>query len=202
MLSDLWAWDGSNWMQLVSDTAPGARRGALMHWDRADGRLLVSGGRRSTPGIFDPETLRIVGATDTWAWKAGNWSELPEDPTGLGNRLDLVDHPTRGPLLLSDKGLFELDADDTWQSTADGAFDDIRPAHMQAVCTPAGTVIAYTDHVSIDLRKLGISSDRSLIDWFLEPVAGSKTTTADGATWQGLLPNQTYRISPTPDGDG
>ncbi len=61
---DLWSWDGSNWVELVSSTRPTARCLSAMSFDTQRGKAVLFGGNG---GLFVGET------DDTWEWNGNNW---------------------------------------------------------------------------------------------------------------------------------
>ena len=66
--SDTWEWDGTTWLQLHPATAPLARGGHGLVYDRARRHALLFGG-------YDEN---FVYLDDTWVWDGTNWN--PQQP--------------------------------------------------------------------------------------------------------------------------
>jgi hypothetical protein len=104
-LSDTWAWDGQDWVQLA-DTGPSARQSHAMACDSGRGRVvLFSGGQISAQ-------LANVAASDTWEWDGGDWAQVADTgPTArLGAKLGYV----QGGMLLFGGGGAGPAPGDTW----------------------------------------------------------------------------------------
>lgn len=61
LLNDTWEWDGTTWLQRMPVTAPPAREGHAMAFDRVRGRVVLFGG--SSPLV----------SNDTWEWDGTSW---------------------------------------------------------------------------------------------------------------------------------
>jgi hypothetical protein len=67
LLSDTWAWDGTNWSQLHPSASPPARQGASLVDDPGRHRLLLFGG--SLQG-------KTTQSAEAWAWDGKQWTGL------------------------------------------------------------------------------------------------------------------------------
>ena len=65
---DTWIWTGSNWQQLTTLAAPGARSNASMTFDPSSGNMLLYGGSNSSSTF-----------NETWVFDNGAWA--PRSPT-------------------------------------------------------------------------------------------------------------------------
>ncbi len=63
-LNDTWTFDGTNWTQVNTTTAPPVRNGATMAFDRVTKKLVLFGGYDGTGYLQD--TWIFDGATSTW----------------------------------------------------------------------------------------------------------------------------------------
>src|SRR5207237_767619 len=65
--ADTWTWDGTNWTQMATSTAPYPRLWASMAFDSQRGQTVMFGGDHIQP--------YGLGATnDTWDWDGAQWS--------------------------------------------------------------------------------------------------------------------------------
>lgn len=71
---ETWAWNGIAWT-LVSTSGPGRRLYPTMASDPITNRVILFGGSSDGPV---PGGGYLLG--DTWQWKAGTWSQLPDAP--------------------------------------------------------------------------------------------------------------------------
>jgi N-acetylneuraminic acid mutarotase len=70
-MSDTWAWDGQDWVQL-SDTGPSARQSHAVACDFSRSRVaLFSGGQISAQAAN-------VAAADTWEWNGVDWAQVAD----------------------------------------------------------------------------------------------------------------------------
>ena len=84
-----YAWDGTQWVQLVT-VSPPPRLDGVLGWDAANQRLLLFGGVTSTGAI-----------ADTWSWDGSVWTELSpaHSPAARSGAVVLSD-PIRQQLVL------------------------------------------------------------------------------------------------------
>jgi hypothetical protein len=75
-LSDGWAWNGQDWVQLTPKTGAGQLRDASMAYDYATGQLVLFGGINGS-GLL---------SNRTWVWYRGSWVAKKAAPTGLTGR--------------------------------------------------------------------------------------------------------------------
>ena len=64
--NDTWAWDGSNWTQILPQASPTARSGCEMAYDPVHRQIVMFG------GIV---TGAIMYFSDTWVWDGSNWTQ-------------------------------------------------------------------------------------------------------------------------------
>jgi hypothetical protein len=77
-LNDTWEWNGTNWSQMSTSTAPAPRTGSRMVFDSARQVDVLFGG---TNCISDCTTLTEYG--DTWEWNGTAWTqEAPASSPG------------------------------------------------------------------------------------------------------------------------
>jgi hypothetical protein len=68
-LGDTWVWDGERWTELHPRSSPPPLTGALMAWDPASRRLVLTGGQTTSPlGVIQP-------SSETWTWDGSRWSQ-------------------------------------------------------------------------------------------------------------------------------
>lgn len=73
-LDDMWAWDGKDWTELTSDTAPSPRAVAAFAYDPSRDALVLFGGSAGDAGIYN----------DTWTWNGTTWTqEFPQKSPSL-----------------------------------------------------------------------------------------------------------------------
>jgi len=63
--NDTWEWDGSNWLPVLTGSAPSARRGYGLVYDAPRQRTLLFGGEHL-----------ITSYNDTWEWDGRAWSRV------------------------------------------------------------------------------------------------------------------------------
>jgi hypothetical protein len=128
--NDLWAWNGSNWVQKASVDAPAARFYAPLAYDSARQRVVLYGGshgnqetwewdgtnwtQRSPSTVPPPHsnsalaydaarqrTILFGNYAQTWAWDGTNWANLnPVDPPQARNYPAMAYDPVRQEVLL------------------------------------------------------------------------------------------------------
>src|SRR5260370_8840839 len=65
-VNDTWEWDGANWTQDVTSSAPSPRAGQSMAYDSGRGRSIVFGGTdESLPGVFYNDTCELGPPADS-----------------------------------------------------------------------------------------------------------------------------------------
>lgn len=67
-LSDTWSWDGTGWTELHPASAPPGLSGALVGYDPASRRLVLTGGATADAAG------QLVAASGTWSWDGSTWS--------------------------------------------------------------------------------------------------------------------------------
>jgi hypothetical protein len=75
-LSDTWAWNGQDWVQLTPKTGAGPLRGASMAYDYATSQLVLFGGMDGSGAM----------SNQTMVWYRGSWVAKKTAPTGLTPR--------------------------------------------------------------------------------------------------------------------
>lgn len=71
-LSDTWEWDGSNWNQRSSTTAPPGRQGSAMAYDSRNQQIILYG------GFAFPQLL-----SDAWSWNGITWTQITTATKGI-----------------------------------------------------------------------------------------------------------------------
>lgn len=71
LLDDTWTYNGADWTQVFPASAPSARQGAVMCYDRTSGYVLLFGGNTGSASF------------ETWKWDGSDWTQLTP-----------VNHPT------------------------------------------------------------------------------------------------------------
>lgn len=104
--NDLWAWNGSDWMQESPVTVPPARSDAALVFDEASGLTILFGGTNGTP------------LNDTWAWTGRTWSPVMarSSPAGRYGASAVYDEATESIVLFGGAG-FENGASETFADT-------------------------------------------------------------------------------------
>jgi cysteine-rich repeat protein len=107
LLGDTWTWDGTNWTQVTTGTAPSAREGAAMAYDPLRKRTVLFGGSTGVFGV-------ILG--DTWEWDGSTWTQLTP-PMSPGQRfLATMNYdPYRQRIVLAFGRGVGGDFDDAWE---------------------------------------------------------------------------------------
>jgi hypothetical protein len=67
-MADTWEWDGSNWTQISTSSAPSARFWHSMAFDSQLGKTRVFGGDHVAPFSLGP-------VNDTWEWDGASWTQ-------------------------------------------------------------------------------------------------------------------------------
>jgi hypothetical protein len=67
-LSDTWSWDGSRWTELNPPASPPGLSGALLGYDPATKRLVLTGGDTANA------EGKLAGMDGTWTWDGSAWS--------------------------------------------------------------------------------------------------------------------------------
>ena len=122
-LQDTWEWDGTNWSQLTTATAPSPRFTFPMTSDFASGRVILVGG-------FDNTTV----LSDAWAFDGVVWALLPaaQSPSPRTNSA-LVADLSRG-MLVQFGGMtfasFQTVTNETWLHDGSDWRRDARPTSM------------------------------------------------------------------------
>jgi len=68
-LAQTWVWDGTTWTQKSPATSPSARLSGSMKYDRANGNVVLYGGRN----------ISSIVLNETWTWDGTTWTQ--ESPT-------------------------------------------------------------------------------------------------------------------------
>lgn len=63
--TDTWTWDGVNWTQMSTPTAPSVRFGAAFEYDPVSQKCILFGGRYGNTML-----------SDTWEWDGAAWTQL------------------------------------------------------------------------------------------------------------------------------
>lgn len=71
-IDDTWEWDGTNWTQLPTPTAPSPRYGHAMTYDAARNEIVLFGGMLDTT---NPSLSPSTFYSDTWAWDGTRWKQ-------------------------------------------------------------------------------------------------------------------------------
>lgn len=66
---ETWVWDGSNWTQKSTATAPSARQDSTMTYNAATGQVLLYGGRSQVT------TTTYMNLPETWTWNGSAWTQ-------------------------------------------------------------------------------------------------------------------------------
>lgn len=96
-LNDTWTFQAGRWTQRTPVVAPPTRRGAGLAYDSTDGYMVLFGGYSVAYGR---------GLNDTWAYSAGNWTNLSAAAPNASNTppfrwfAGLADDPLDGYLLM------------------------------------------------------------------------------------------------------
>lgn len=72
--NDTWAWDGTSWAEVATDTRPSPRRGASLGYDPVRKGLVLFGGDNLRPNAGPGESG--IPTADTWARTATGWTQL------------------------------------------------------------------------------------------------------------------------------
>ena len=76
-LNDTWAWDGSEWQQLETLTAPSPRQAAHMVYNPINQQIILFGG-------WQPNGQDITSLNDSWTWDGSHWNERSSGKPGSG----------------------------------------------------------------------------------------------------------------------
>ena len=78
IVSDVWEWDGVNWMQITPPVAVPARTQPIMCFDTVGREILMIGG-----SAFNPEPADYYGSRKTlWGWNGAQWTQRGVMPNG------------------------------------------------------------------------------------------------------------------------
>ncbi len=89
--NDTWAWDGTNWTNLLSPLAPTPRFSASMAYDPNSGTIVLFGG----------EDYLTPNLNDTWLWNGTTW--LLQNPSAMPSPREgaaMIYDPTAGNMVL------------------------------------------------------------------------------------------------------
>lgn len=95
---DTWSWDGANWSEVATSTAPPSRQGAAMAYDAATNTVVLFGG--------DTGCCRRLNDTWTWDVVARTWTQrvAPSAPTPRSGATMAYDPATRKLVLFGGLG--------------------------------------------------------------------------------------------------
>jgi hypothetical protein len=108
LLNDTWLWDGTNWREHYTPTAPTARSGAAMAFDEARQQVILFGGQTYGERVGTP-------LNDTWAWDGTQWHEITSSvmpAARLG--ANLAYHPDSRKIILFGGTAGHTIFQDTW----------------------------------------------------------------------------------------
>ena len=122
-----WEFDGSNWTQVVTTTAPSPRENHAMCWHGGLGRCVVFGG-------FDPSTGTN---NETWLYSGSNWVQLavPQAPPARRSASLVYDGSRGVAILFGGIDAAGVTLADTWE------FDGVTWT-LQPTTAPAGADVA------------------------------------------------------------
>jgi hypothetical protein len=94
-VNDTWEWDGGNWTQDVTSSAPSPRAGQSMAFDSGRGRSIVFGGTdESYPGVFYNDTWELVPPVDSDLGLAGLPANITTNATSPSGAVVTYASPT------------------------------------------------------------------------------------------------------------
>jgi hypothetical protein len=94
-VNDTWEWDGANWTQDVTSSAPSPRAGQSMAYDSGRGRSIVFGGTdESFPGVFYNDTWELVPPVDSDLGLAGLPANITANATSPSGAVVTYAAPT------------------------------------------------------------------------------------------------------------
>ena len=94
-VNDTWEWDGANWTQDVTSSAPSPRAGQSMAYDSGRGRSIVFGGTdESYPGVFYNDTWELVPPVDSDLGLAGVPADITTNATSPSGAVVTYASPT------------------------------------------------------------------------------------------------------------
>ncbi|MGD0281882.1 MAG: BACON domain-containing carbohydrate-binding protein [Dissulfurispiraceae bacterium] len=74
--NDTWTWDGTQWQEKVTTTAPSARMGARIEYDPDIGQVVLIGGYGAKDmSATYPYTYVFDYREETWTWDGSNWTQ-------------------------------------------------------------------------------------------------------------------------------
>jgi hypothetical protein len=140
-LADTWSWNGARWRQDTPAVSPPGLVGAMMGYDQATRRVVLTGGAVLLPGQVEQPS------TATWTWDGSDWSPQPAGglpaAAAAGAGTALAADPASGQLILVTGG-GGCQGFDTWR-WAGGRWTQLHPAVSpdpaelyQLVYDPAG----------------------------------------------------------------
>lgn len=116
-LNDTWVWQGGDWRQIETATAPPARHFASMAYDRVRDRVILFGGYR-----FADDKKTILPLYDTWEFDGSNWREVSAKGPEVDKPLTAYDVARNQTILLGINKTFGTlmyrwdVASESWQS--------------------------------------------------------------------------------------
>jgi hypothetical protein len=107
LLSDMWAWDGSSWMEITPAAVPPARMFHAMVDDAAAGRLFLFGGIDFSSGSHG----------DSWEWDGSSWTEVtpPSSPHPRWGHAMAYDSDRARVILFGGYDVGSGEMADTWE---------------------------------------------------------------------------------------
>lgn len=179
--TDTWEWVGDSWVELKSNSDPGARAGHMMVFDEARRRMVRFGGYRTAlPWNYL--------ARDTWTWDGANWTDMPPMSPPFRYHAAMAYDAARGRTVLFGGQTGNDLRDDTFE------FDGVRWIRMKPLNSPsprAHHAMAYDSARRRTVLFGGLDGYQSWaaadawewdgVDWKRIRVAGSATPKYDHA---------------------
>ena len=136
-VNDTWAWNGTTWTPISTNTSPSARDGQGMIYDAATSRIVMFGGSTST----DSSTF----LSDTWTFDGTNWTQLSANAPPARIIPNGVAYDSFRQQAVMFGGLAGTQLGDTWQFGLPGNFgnSNVCPAG-QASPAPCSRTMRFT----------------------------------------------------------
>ena len=169
---ETWEWDGVDWTQRTTMTAPPGRYGGLLTFDSDRNRVVLFGGSNK---LNQPGGVVGIDYDDTWEWDGTSWRQvmsLTHPPAGIAGRITFVPSLHRSVLLLPQS---------RW------SFDGTAWLQDSTIGQPQG--LQYFDATAARLTVLALTRtpgvDRSQFDgamWTTQPFVGGWPPSSTGVS--------------------
>ena len=184
--NETWTYHAGVWTQLHPTTTPVGRYDPAFVNDTADGYLVLFGGVSATC------TTWYEYCNDTWAFKAGAWTQLaPSTTPQAREEAGIAYDAAAGSVIMFGGSSYTGNLNDTW-SFAGGNWTQLHPLHSPNTPTPDGLTydvrdqeLVYTSAQNYSGPFLEYTWVYSAADWSQVTASGPPERLGEGITYDG-----------------